>query len=301
MMIREKCPLCAGTLSKQSSIYDVCGLCGINIKRNFISKEITNESLDKNSIVKIDGLTRFKIATALKADKNQIGILDIGSASGKFPYHSRSLFKFVQGVEVNKTCIIFAEKELNIKLVESLDLIDFNNVSCVTFWHSLEHIPLNVAQDIMKRIAELQGDTPVIISVPNATSYQFKIFKTNWPYYDQASHLYQYSPDALNILMSQNGFSLIRRRIGLMYEFFGYLQGYLNKCHPISNYYYYRKKRGWDFNLSKNKILLFDFYNYLLLILMLPLAILSLLLSLNGNEGVINYIYQKNGKKITKT
>ena len=98
-----------------------------NLLQIFLT-EITNETLDKDSIVKIDNLTKFKVSTVLKADKIRVGILDIGSASGKFLFHSRSLFKFVQGVEVNKACTIFADKELKIKLVESIDFIDFNRV-----------------------------------------------------------------------------------------------------------------------------------------------------------------------------
>ena len=293
MMISENCPLCSGGLRELNSIYDMCEDCGINIKRGLESTEITNETLDKDSIVKIDKLTKFKVSTVLKADKIRVGILDIGSASGKFLFHSRSLFKFVQGVEVNKTCTIFADKELNIKLVESIDLIDFNRVSCITFWHSLEHIPLKTAQEFLEIIVKLERITPLIISVPNASSFQFKMFKTKWPYYDQMSHLYQYSPESLNILMLQSGFRFVSRKIGLMYELFGYLQGYLNKCQPITNYYYYRKKRGWDFNLSNHELFLLDFYNYLLLIFFLPLALLSLPLSFMGNEGVINYEYQQ--------
>jgi hypothetical protein len=293
MKIIKNCPLCHGQLLNLDYVYNRCKQCGLHVKYNFESVEITNESLNETDIKQIDGLTKFKVATVLKLDSVRIGILDIGTASGKFPYHAKKFFQRVQGIEVNPKCIDFAQKKLKIKLVTSIEHVELGDVSCVTFWHSLEHIPLEITKDIFNNLVSLKESIPILISVPNANSNQFKMFGNKWPYYDESSHLYQFSPLALNLFMSNSGYHFKEHKVGFMYELFGYLQGYVNKFHPVANYFYYRKKRGWDFNFSKSKIAFFDIYNYLLIAFFAPIALLSLFLSTNGKEGVINFVYTR--------
>ncbi len=288
------CPICEAKLTELDEIYFKCESCGLNIKKELKSDEITNDHLDYQEIIKRDGLTKFKMKLVKSLDPKRIGLLDIGTASGKFLHHARNEFDNVQGIEVNQACITFAREKLQLKLVPSLSEIDFSHVSCVTFWHSLEHIPLELSRKILDDLKKLPVDAKLVISVPNSKSWQFKIFKHLWPYYDKSSHLYQFSPDALNLFMKSNGYKLRLKKIGLMYELFGYLQGFVNLVHPIPNYFYYRKKRGWDFHLTKPKLIAYDIYNYFLLIVFLPISALACLLSLLKNEGVINYIYERN-------
>lgn len=284
------CPLCQSNLEKLDDVYDSCFSCGLNLKREFFSTEITNDHLDYQEIVKIDSLTKFKIRMVEEIDETRQGLLDVGSASGKFIYHARNLYQSIQGIEINERCIEFAKNELHVKLVASLSEVDLKKVSMVTFWHSLEHIPLEVSR---KMLSELKTGTnsKILISVPNASSLQFRIFGSFWPYYDKSSHLYQFSPQALNLLFTQSGFEMISRKVGFMYELFGWLQGGINRLHPVPNYFYYRKKRGWDYGFSKSKLFILDFYNYMLLAALLPIAFAASFLSYFKNEGVINYVY----------
>lgn len=288
------CPICQTTLTELDDIYFECKSCGFHVKKDLASIEITNDHLDYREIIKKDGLTKFKMRLVKSLDLKRIGLLDIGTASGKFLYHAKNDFVNVQGIEVNQDCINFARENLQLKLVPSLDGVDFSKVSCVTFWHSLEHIPLELSRQILQNLKKIPQGAKLIISVPNSRSWQFKMFKHQWPYYDKSSHLYQYSPDSLNLFMEDNGYRFKLKKIGLMYELFGYLQGFVNLLHPIPNYFYYRKKRGWDFNLSSTKLAVYDFYNYFLLLIFIPVSILACLLSLIKNEGVINHIYERN-------
>lgn len=286
-----KCPICFELTSRFDEVYDKCLGCGLQTKRNFKSLEITNDVLSKTEVVKKDGLMKFKLSTALSLDNKRSGLLDIGTASGKFLFHVRPFFQNVQGIEVNQKCIDFAKSDLGLTVVDSIEKVDLGKVSCVTFWHSLEHIPLDATKDILERLSKLEKKPFVLISVPNSSSNQLSLFGSLWPYYDKDSHLYQFSPKSLNILMSEFNFKLVETRVGLMYELFGYLQGFVNKCHPIANYFYYRKKRGWDFGLPRWKLMTFDAFNYFLISLFIPFSLLALIFSSNRKEGVMNYVY----------
>jgi hypothetical protein len=286
------CPVCKSSMRKLDEVYLKCPACGLNVKES-ASEEITNDNLNFSEIIKKDGLTKFKLKLVKEIDHSKSGLLDVGTASGKFLFHARPYFKSVQGIEVNQKCIEFADQKLNLKVVPALAEVELNKVSCITFWHSLEHIPIELSKDILTKL-NLSTDAKILISVPNASSTQFKIFGDLWPYYDKASHIYQYSPNALIALMQQCGYQLSQTKIGFMYELFGFLQGFINKLHPIPNYFYYRKKRGWNYGKTPLNLAFLDIYNYLLLAILLPFSFLATVLCSFRNEGVINYVFTRN-------
>ena len=115
--------------------------------------------------------------------------------------------------------------------------------------------------------------TQIIISVPNGRSLQYRMLGRHYAYYDFPNHIHQFSPKSLNLLFKRIGFEPERYYHSLPYSAFGALQGLLNLFNKHHNYFYYRRKRGWTFSLSRGALWVLDAYNVLLILaLALPAA-----------------------------
>jgi hypothetical protein len=220
-------------------------------------------------------------------------LLDIGSASGRFLFQNRREFKRVTGVEVTPECVEFA-RGLGLEIVTDLDSMD-GSPSVVTFWHSLEHVP---AETIGKMLAWIRGhatsDTVIIVSVPNADSLQAILLREHFAFYDVPNHIHQFSLKSLDLLMDSSGFERASMFRSFAYAGFGWLQGLLNIFNRHHNYFYYRKKRGWDFALKLSARYMLDVYNLALISLLLfPSLVMALIDAVMIRQGgVVTVCYR---------
>lgn len=279
--------------------YFKCITCGHEIIKNYEYQSfIINEILSVESISKQGLLDKFKQKVLEKCTITNDLLLDVGSASGKFLYHNKSVFKKCAGIEVTEECISFAKNQLGLEIVKDISEIT-NLISVATFWHSLEHMPHESIENLLDVISsKASHDTRVIISVPNNESLQYTLFGDGYAYYDLQSHIHQFSVKSLDKLMEKYGFEKQCNFYSFPYSSFGYLQGFVNIFNPIHNYLYYRKKRGQTFAKNKRKILFFDAYNFiLLLVFILPSLLFSIYDLIFLDKGsVITACYKK--KKI---
>lgn len=265
--MKQSCIICNRGQLIEHNGYMRCLYCG----HELIVKEvrgvyIVNEELNALKVKHRDALDRFRSSiiskTALKYDY----LVDIGSASGKFIYQSGNAFKKCIGVEVTKVCIDFSRNILGIDVVEAIGAIPQNPISVVSFWHSLEHIDLEVIKDIFSSVRPLVNkETRVIISVPNSNSLLYRLFGRHYSYFDDASHMHQFSPRSLDILMEQFGYQKTASFPSLTYASFGAVQTILNTVNKRHDFLYYYLKRGSAFGLSKKSLYLWAIYNVLLL------------------------------------
>lgn len=290
------CPVCGLIAFVESLDYLMCGNCGHEILNNPRQEAfIVNDPLSMEYIEKTDLLDKFKEKTLKKCSIEMDYLLDVGSASGKFLYRNKSIFKSCAGIEVTRDCIAFARNRLGLTIETDISKID-RKISVSTFWHSLEHIP---AEEIDKTLKSVYSNSSplsrVIVSVPNNGSLQYLLFRQGYAYYDSSSHIHQFSPQSLDMLMRKHGFEKICSISSLSYSLFGYLQGFINKLNTIHNYLYYRKKRNWTFNRNKAKLLFLDSYNYFLVALfILPSLLLCIYDMVNPDKGgVLTTCYKK--------
>jgi len=277
-------------------LYSKCITCGHEVTNSQEQQSyIINNKLSKEA-VKRKGLTdKFKQRVLKECAVTNEFLLDVGSANGKFLYHNKSLFKGCMGIEITDECFEFTKKQLGLNIVKNIASVD-NKVSVVTFWHSLEHMPVGEIQKMFDVIRlKASTDTRVIICVPNNNSFQYMLFGTDFAYYDSSSHIHQFSGRSLDMLMSNYGFIKQRIFYSISYSAFGYLQGLLNKCNTIHNYFYYRKNRGWTFQRNKLDLLFYDVFNlFLIIVFIIPALLLSIVdfLSLE-KAGVVTACYRR--------
>jgi len=119
-------------------------------------------------------------------------------------------------------------------------------VDVATAWHSFEHIP---AAELTRLLATLRAKLApggcLIVSVPNAASFQCRWLGGNYAFHDAPGHVHQFTPDSLGRLLGAQGFRRTGAAVSWPYNLFGWVQGLLNVVMPGHNYIYYRLKRGY--------------------------------------------------------
>lgn len=293
-MVAGRCFVCDGVeFAQRSSDYRSCLNCGHEVLASSGAQRfMVNDNLSEKEARRVTSLDRFKARTLSFFD---IGIerkhlLDIGSGSGKFLYHNAGRYSRATGIEITPESVKFARQALALDIVEDIQDVP-GEINTATAWHSLEHIP---EQRLLALLDGLSNKMPaggrVIVSVPNAASWQYRWFGRAYAFYDVPNHLHQFTLGSLGSLMRRFGFHQVAAVSSWPYNTFGYTQGLLNILTHTHNYLYYRLKRR-----SGTPSLLLDAVNALLLVLVVPAGwLFGWFDSLNlQRQGVITTCFEK--------
>ena len=162
-------------------------------------------------------------------------ILDIGCGNGNFLHFLSGYGTYnLYGIEPQGNSVERAKKipELHIKtgVLEAKDFPE-NTFDAVTMFHVFEHLdnPKETLQIISKIIK--QGGI-FIISLPNITSWQSKIFRGKWLHLDPPRHLVYFTSEDLVKELVKSGFRLVRKKyVSTEQNPFGMVQSMLNIFH----------------------------------------------------------------------
>lgn len=141
-------------------------------------------------------------------------LLDVGCAKGVFLSFAREQGWDVQGVEVSDRVAAFCRDELGLK-VASGDLLDVSfpsdSFDVVTLWSVFEHLhdPKATLFEI-RRILRPGG--LLVLAVPNAESFDARLFGPAWVGYDMPRHLYITPRDVLQRMLADTGFKILQHR-----------------------------------------------------------------------------------------
>lgn len=137
-------------------------------------------------------------------------LLDIGCGDGKELLRQKENGWDTYGVEINDLAANYVRKHYGLNVFtgivedaefddEFFDVIILNNV--------LEHMsdPKTTLNEI-HRI--LKNDGTLIISIPNADSFEAKKFKKYWTGWDLPRHLYHFTPKTIKSLLITTGFQI---------------------------------------------------------------------------------------------
>ncbi|MDO8541470.1 MAG: class I SAM-dependent methyltransferase [Opitutaceae bacterium] len=288
------CFICGGTTFDQvTPAYRRCTACGHEtLEATDAQAYIINDPLDADAVRRPSSLDRFQAAILEKfsAGRRRRQLVDIGSGSGKFLLHHGRGFARATGVEITPDAVNFSRNTLGLEIVGDIADID-SEIDVVTAWHSLEHFPPAPLLSLFDRMrTRVAADGCVIVSVPNAASFQYRIFRRHFAFFDVPSHLQQFTPDSLARLFAAHGFVLTAAAISWPYNAFGYTQALLNCVMPGHNYAYYRLKRG-----RPRASLARDLAVFALLPLAVPLGVLLSLIdaAFPARQGVLTCRFEK--------
>lgn len=214
-----------------------------------------NETLDVKQVTAPSGLTKFWTHTTRRFCQNTTFLLDIGAASGRFLFFIKDSFAKILGLEVSAPSLAFAQSTMHLPVVNTLTPQDITAVSCVTAWHTLEHIPVaDIATLLSMLRSQASQDCVYIISVPNGSSLWGFFFMKYFSFYDVREHLHQFSYRSLELLLKQHHLSIKHCIPALPYSGFNAVQSILNVITGTHNYLYYYLKRSQSVHAAPSKL-----------------------------------------------
>ena len=144
-------------------------------------------------------------------------VLDVGCGDGKFLWGLDAGRWRRTGIEPSRRVV-----ELVRQRIPDIDFVigdlysarlQPGSFDAITFWHVLEHLP--DPRRVLRRVRDLlRPEGWLLISLPNLSSFQARIFRRHWYAFDDVPrHLFHYSPRSLALLLEQEGFE-VRERLG---------------------------------------------------------------------------------------
>lgn len=161
-------------------------------------------------------------------------VLDVGCGNGDF---LRSLARRgvrVVGTELSAESARRAspEGDLDVRVGELHRIADLPGAgfAAVTLWHVLEHVPEPLETLCAARRLLAPGGW-LVVSLPNAESWQARVFGRHWFHADPPRHLWHFSPRTLRRLCRRAGFTAVREdHFSMEQNPYGWLQSALNAC-----------------------------------------------------------------------
>ncbi|MBV1915551.1 MAG: class I SAM-dependent methyltransferase, partial [Pseudomonadales bacterium] len=155
-------------------------------------------------------------------------MLEIGCASGSFMHQMAEQGWQVEGIEFSEKAALEAS-QLGYKVyagqLEEAPLPS-KQVDLIVGWMVIEHLHDPVGG--LKKLRQCsKPDGWIALSVPNAASFEFKLFNDKWYALQLPTHLYHYTPQSIEKMLEASGWSLIKihhqRVLGNFFASTGYV------------------------------------------------------------------------------
>lgn len=146
----------------------------------------------------------IKLITEYK--KPPARILDIGCDRSFFLDSIRRFGFEVTGIELSLKARSYVEN-IGIKVFSKINEVN-QTFDIVTFWHSLEHIsqPLLLLNELKEKVNK---NGLLFIRVPAFDCFWRKIFQSKWIWFQPVNHLFHFSVESLNNLLTIAGYEVI--------------------------------------------------------------------------------------------
>jgi len=194
--------------------------------------------------------TKLRVKTIKSAvGKGNAKILDYGCGCGGLVEALIKRGFNAVGFEPSSGARVIAERK-NLPVYGEVKTIG-GGYDLIMFWHSLEHTPDPLAV-IIKAKEYLNENGKLLIAVPNAGSFETRIFKENWFHYDYPFHLIHFTPKSVQIMLQKSGFYPVSIDFwNPEYTISGLIQSFLNWFLPKDALYSVICHRRWSWPLSE--------------------------------------------------
>jgi 2-polyprenyl-3-methyl-5-hydroxy-6-metoxy-1,4-benzoquinol methylase len=204
-----QCNACTARFTQDVPEQDAIG--AFYVSDNYISHSDTKKGII-NSLYHL--VRKRTLGSKRRLVINETGILkgevlDIGCGTGAFLNTMKEAGWSINGLEPDVLARTKAVELYDIHPQSSEKLFDLKpaTFNTITMWHVLEHV--HVLHAYIKKIGELLAPNgKLFIAVPNYTSTDAEIYKENWAAYDTPRHLYHFSPQSMEKLVSMHGLKI---------------------------------------------------------------------------------------------
>lgn len=204
------CNACTARFTQDVPAQDAIG--AYYASENYISHSDTKKGII-NSLYHLVRKTtliskRRLVLNETRMPKGQI--LDIGCGTGAFLDTMKEADWAITGLEPDHVARAKAAELYNIHPQESGKLFELtaSSFNAITMWHVLEHV--HELHAYIKQIETLLAPNgKLFIAVPNYTSKDADIYAAHWAAYDVPRHLYHFSPQSIEKLLSTYNLKLI--------------------------------------------------------------------------------------------
>jgi 2-polyprenyl-3-methyl-5-hydroxy-6-metoxy-1,4-benzoquinol methylase len=155
----------------------------------------------------------YKILRRLdKIEKPDKSILDIGSASGIFPYIAKKFGYEVKGIEPSEYLVSEAKEKFDITLFKGTvdNFKTDKKFSVITLLDIIEH--LVDADNFIKKLDKFIEDEGILVIVtPDVSSLTARIFKNRWWHY-RIAHINFFNLKSIIYLLNKNNYNIIKKK-----------------------------------------------------------------------------------------
>ena len=195
--------------------------------------------------------TRAQSIPDLKPGK----LLEIGCASGMYLHKMAGLGWQVKGIEFSPEAAEAARQIGYQVYTGSLESVEMESadLDLITGWMVLEHLhdPL---MGLKKLFDWARPGAYLVLSVPNADSLEFKLFKERWHALHLPNHLYHFTPRTIGRMLEEAGWELQvvqhQRVLSSLFASMGYL---------MEDKGWHRLRR-WIVGLPEDKVRLYQLF-----------------------------------------
>jgi len=162
--------------------------------------------------VVLRGHVRFA-ERALRSSRARGPLLDVGCGGGLFLGMIRQRGFRVVGLDLSREAAALAwHRQQAPAVAGNLEQAPFRlgSFAAVTMSHVLEHVPDPRAY-IAAAHQLLAPDGRLVVHVPNAASWQFRLLGRRWNGVDVPRHLFDYRDEDVERLLQASGFEVVRR------------------------------------------------------------------------------------------
>ena len=140
-------------------------------------------------------------------------LLDVGTGTGAFLNEMDISGWHTTGLEPDFDARQKAMTLYKLPVHEPTQLFELSQHSfdAITLWHVLEHV-YDLSGYLRQFGKILKPSGLLFIAVPNYTSYDAKHYQNNWAAYDVPRHLHHFSPESMETLAHQFGFTIANRK-----------------------------------------------------------------------------------------
>lgn len=150
---------------------------------------------------------QHRLEVVRRIGKPNAALLDVGAGSGAFVAAALELGYPTQAIEQDAACRRHIESISPYLVCDDISTFSKSYVTppeIITLWHVFEHIP-----DPSGFLAQIRESFPpttkIIIEVPSADSWIFKIMRAVWPHLDAPRHVFLPTNQGMREVARRNG------------------------------------------------------------------------------------------------